>query len=169
MENNSQENNNPQQEERRPTRSLNFWILVFVLGALIAWMLFGLNNLDYSRISYSYLVNLIDGKDFSGKQLQSDECPVERVEFFERGAYGTFYEGKIPPPEPVRKTDGSIDKDRVPPALKRNFMLAWMRNRRSTCKRNCEMPKFRLTFRQRTICLTTISRFSSSYRSAYCC
>ena len=123
MENNSQENNS-QQEERRPTRSLNFWILVFVLGALIVWMLFGLNNLDYSRISYSYLVNLIDGNDYNGVKLKEGEgCPIELVEFFERGAYGTFYDGQIPPPEPARKSDGSIDTEREPPALKKKFYV----------------------------------------------
>ena len=125
MENNSQENDQ-QQEERRPTRSLNFWILVFVLGALIVWMLFGLNNLDYSKISYSYLLNLIDGQDFNGKAIDDNDnlqSPVELIEFVESGAYGYFAEGKIPAPEPIRKPDGSIDKERVPPALKKKFFV----------------------------------------------
>lgn len=122
MENNSQDNQ-PQQDERRPTRSLNFWILVFVLGSLIAWMLFGLNNLDYSRISYSYLLNLVDGRDYNGEELKDGGCPVELVEVVEGGAYGYFYENQIPGPEPIRKADGSIDTERQPRALKKKFFV----------------------------------------------
>lgn len=122
MENNSQDNQS-QQDERRPTRSLNFWILVFVLGSLIAWMLFGLNNLDYSRISSGYLLNLVDGRDYEGEELKDGECPVELVEIVEGGAYGYFYEDQIPEPEPIRKADGSIDKEREPRALKKKFFV----------------------------------------------
>ena len=122
MENNSQDNQS-QQDERRPTRSLNFWILVFVLGSLIAWMLFGLNNLDYSRISSGYLLNLVDGRDYEGEELKDGECPVELVEIVEGGAYGYFYEDQIPEPEPIRKADGSINKEREPRALKKKFFV----------------------------------------------
>lgn len=125
--------NKPQQDEqtntdqeKRPARGLNFWVLVFFIGALFAWLIFGLQNLDYSTISYSYLTNLIEGKDYDGEEILNDDgkpigCLVETIEFVEQGAYGTF--SKIPMPEPKRKSDGSIDKDNTPAKLKKKFYV----------------------------------------------
>ncbi len=136
MENSPQnDKRNSDENARQPARSINFWIMVFVIGALIAWLVFGLNNLDYSQISYSYLDKLIDGKQydydqekpqletFAGDDGKLIGCPVQTVEFVENGAYGTFYEGRVPTPEPIRNADGSIDAEAKPLELKRKFYV----------------------------------------------
>lgn len=124
MENNSRDDNrNSEQENRRPARGLNFWILVFVVSALIAWLLFGIQKLDYSTISYSYLSNLLAGKDYNGESLGvgEDKPIVETVEFGEQGAYGTF--STPPPPEPVYNAKGEIDTTTEPKELKKKFYV----------------------------------------------
>lgn len=127
MENKNQDENlNSEQESRRSGRGINFWILVFLIGALLAWMFFGVQGMDYSTISYSYLTNLIQGKDYDGKDILDDSKKpvgglVETIEFVENGAYGTF--SKIPNPEPKRKPDGSIDKENPPQKLKKKFYV----------------------------------------------
>ena len=126
MENKPQDENLGSEQERRPARGLNFWILVFVLSALLAWVIFGVQSMDYSNITYSYLSNLIEGKDYDGKDILDDNknkvgCLVETVEFVENGAYGTFK--KVPLPEPVRKADGSIDKENTPKKMKQKFYV----------------------------------------------
>ena len=127
MENKTQDDNQNTEQERRPSRSLNFWILVFVLSAMLAWLIFGMQNMDYSNISYSYLTNLIEGKDYNGEPILDDNkkpvgCLVETVQFSEQGAYGTFK--KAPLPEPARrKSDGSIDKENTPKEMKKKFYV----------------------------------------------
>ena len=126
MENKPQEDNLESEQERRPGRSLNFWILAIVFSALMLWLLFGIQGMDYSTISYSYLSNLIEGKDYDGQPILDDDkkevgCLVETVEFVEQGAYGTFK--KIPNPEPKRKADGSIDEENVAKKLKQKFYV----------------------------------------------
>ncbi len=129
MDNNNQgDNANPEQESRRPARGINFWILLFLIGALFAYLLFGVQGMDYSTISYSYLNNLIDGKDYDGVEILDDDkqpvgCFVETIEFVEQGAYGTF--SITPNPEPKRKSDGTIDKDNRPAKLKKKFFV-WL-------------------------------------------
>ena len=132
MENKPQQDDNlNSDQERRPTRGLNFWVLVFVIGAFFAWLIFGLQNLDYSTISYSYLTNLIEGKDYEGNKILNDSgkpvgCLIETIDFVEQGAYGTFT--KIPMPEPKRKSDGSIDTENSAAKLKKKFYVGLNEN-----------------------------------------
>ena len=126
MENKPQDENSDPNQEGRPTRGLNFWILFLVVSALIIWVALSIQGMDYSTISYSYLNNLIDGKDLQGKNILDDNknkvgCLVETIQFENGGAYGTFK--KIPPPEPKRKADGSIDVENKPKALKSKFYV----------------------------------------------
>lgn len=128
MENNQKDDKTRADGDARPARGINFWIMVFVIAALIAWMVFGLNNLDYSTISYSYLSNLVDGKDYFGQTLVDENGkpagnPIETIEFVEQGAYGTFFENRIPVAEPKRKSDGSIDTEAKPGDLKKKFYV----------------------------------------------
>ena len=128
MENKPQDDKtNPEEESKRPTRSLNFWILIFVVSALIAWMIFGVQNLDYSTISYSHLNNLLDGKNYDGDVIKGADkkpigCAIETIEFGENGAYGT-YSTTPPDPEPLRKSDGTIDLENKPKELKQKFYV----------------------------------------------
>ena len=134
MDNNSRDDNQHQDPEaRKPAKGLNFWILVFVVSALIAWMLFGLQNLDYSTISYSYLSRLVVGQDFNGDELKNSDGEsiggiVESVEFVEQGAFGTF--SREPDPEPVFNAEGEIDPSVEPKQLKKKFYVGLDENSR---------------------------------------
>ena len=126
MENKPQDENSNSEQERRPARGVNFWILLVVIGALFVWLVFSLQNLDYSTISYSYLVNLIEGKDYDGEVILDDNkkpvgCLIETIKFAEQGAYGTFT--KTPSPEPKRKSDGTIDEKNPAADLKKKFYV----------------------------------------------
>jgi cell division protease FtsH len=122
MDNDRQdENRNPEGETSRMPRNLNFWILLFVVGSLIAWLVLSLRSFDnYSTITLSYFKNLINGRDFNGESVKIEGEPVksfiESVEITDDGAYGTFR--IVPDPEPPRDGSGQ------PAALRKKFYVA---------------------------------------------
>ena len=148
MDKNSRDDNrNSDQESRRPARGLNFWILVFVVSALIAWLLFGLQGLDYSTISYSYLNNLLEGKDYNGESFGGEDKPmIESVEFSEQGAYGIF--STPPPPEPVYNSAGEIDNTVKPKDLKKKFYVGLDESSREKLRERLEAANVRIRYPQ---------------------
>ena len=149
MENNSSDDNrNPDQESRRPARGLNFWILLIVVSSLILWLLFGLQSLDYSTVSYSYLNNLLAGKDYDGEPLGTgDDVPmIESVEFSEQGAFGIF--STPPPPEPVYNSKGEIDTTVKPKDLKKKFYVGLDESARETLRERLEAAHVRIEYPQ---------------------
>lgn len=128
MDNNSPENNsNDPKEVRNPTRSLNFWILLFIAACLIAWLLFVAQNPDYSKISYGYFNNLIEGKDSDGEEIRdpgTDKavgCIIESISFTEEGAFGTF--NQIPMPEKRINAKGELEDPDPSLKLKKKFYV----------------------------------------------
>jgi len=119
MDNDRQEENrNPESETSRTPKNLNFWILLFIVGSLVAWLVISLQNFDYSTISYTYFKNLIEGRDYNGQPVTIDGEPakfIESLEISDDGAYGTFL--VIPDPEP------STDPSKQPTALKKEFFV----------------------------------------------
>ena len=128
MDNNSPENNsNDPKEVRNPTRSLNFWILLFIAACLIAWLLFVSQNPDYSKISYGYFNNLIEGKDSNGEVIldsgteEAVGCMIESISFTNEGAYGTFKQ--LPKPEKRINAKGELVDPDPNTKLKKKFYV----------------------------------------------
>ncbi len=120
------ENKKTEKESRLPTRSLNFWILVFIVGCLFAWMVFGLQNVDYSTISYGYFKQLIQGNDATGQKVLDPNgkdvgCMIESIQLTEDGAYGTFKQ--IPMPEPKPDSKGELKDPDKSEKLKKKFYV----------------------------------------------
>ncbi len=113
------------QEEKRPRRSLNFWMLLFLLACLVAYLIVSFQSNQVSEIGVGYFRNLVQGKDFHGDPLVVNDKPVvtaiEAIEFTQTGAYGIF--SVTPEPEPVPDQDGNlkIAEPKVP--LKKKFYV----------------------------------------------
>ena len=127
MDNNSPDNNpNDSKESRNPTRSWNFWILLFIAAGLIAWLLIVSQNRDYSEISDSYFSNLVEGKDSTGEPIKNAEgdpagCLIESVSFNADGAFGTFKQ--IPMPESKPNAKGLLEEADPNEKLKKKFFV----------------------------------------------
>ena len=128
MDNNSPDNNpNDSKESRNPTRSWNFWILLFIAAGLIAWLLIVSQNKDYSEISDSYFSNLIEGKDAAGEEIKNAEgdpagCLIESISFNADGAFGTFKQ--IPMPESRPNAKGLLEEPDANEKLKKKFFVS---------------------------------------------
>jgi cell division protease FtsH len=119
------------------------------VGSLIAWLIFGVQSLDYSEISYSYLRNLIEGKDYNGNRILDENnepvgCLVETIRFVDKGAFGTF--SRVPSAEPVRKSDGSIDTDKAPKKMQQKFFVGLDEKSRDLVKQRLEYHGKAITF-----------------------
>ena len=76
MENNRQDSNQPENNTRPPTRSLNFWIILILVGSLLAFWVMSTLSLDESQISYGYYTNLVKGLNFDGDIIKKDGKPI---------------------------------------------------------------------------------------------
>ncbi len=108
---------------KRPRPGLG-WGLMFLLTMAVAFMLY-LNWVQMpSKISLSYLENLIEGKDFQGNVILGvDGKPVgpniDRLQIVGEQAYGVFK--VIPPAEPTFDTEGTMVPSTRP--LKKQFTV----------------------------------------------
>ncbi len=118
--------NSDDKQPRIPTRNLNFWMLLIILGCLIAWMLFSFQNSQTSTIGVGYFRNLLKGQDFYGKKLMDDDGKeiktlVEAVTITPQGVRGIFK--SQPPAEPTYDSQQMLQ---VPPSdakLKKTFYV----------------------------------------------
>lgn len=93
---------NSDDKENRPGRSFS-WLFPALFVFLIVMLLLSLyNNSQRSKISYSYFLNLLEGKDQFGEPLLDDnDQPLDTaIEFVEFGPYNATGMFKVePPPE----------------------------------------------------------------------
>jgi cell division protease FtsH len=132
MEENKQQQkrtDKPESRAVRQPRNLNFFILLFILISVIAYLLmFGFQGSQYSRISLSYFRNLIQGKDFDGKQILDVDgkptgCLIGRIDLpstTSNTAYGWF-KTPLPKAEPVIDSDGNLQSAKTP--MKSKFFV----------------------------------------------
>ena len=115
-----------ERRQRIPTRNLNFWMLLIILGCLVAWMLFSFQNSQISSIGVGYFRNLLHGQDFYGKKILDDDGKefktlIEAVTITPQGVRGIFK--SVPPAEPTYDAQQNLQ---VPPAdakLKKMFYV----------------------------------------------
>ncbi len=110
----------------RPMRNLNFWMLLFLLGCLIVYLVVSYQTNQVSKISLSYFQNLIHGSDYSGKPLLNDDGKplgslIEAVEFSQNGVYGVFK--TIPAPEPTYDAKGNLEAPKPDAKLAKLFYV----------------------------------------------
>ena len=127
MDDEKRENRSDSDDKRRPpTRSLNFWMVLFILGCLIVYLLVSFQNNQVSTIGVGYFRNLLKGQDFDGQPIEDvDGKPrgslVEAIEFTGQGAYGIFK--TIPPPEPTYDAEGNRQPPKPEAVLKKRFYV----------------------------------------------
>jgi cell division protease FtsH len=120
------EKNTDEARQRPPTRSLNFWMLLFILGALVVFLIVSLQSNQVSKISLGYFRNLVQGLDYNDEQILNDDKEalgslVEAIELTPQGAYGIFK--TIPKPEPTFDTEGNIKQPKPEAKLKKRFYV----------------------------------------------
>lgn len=127
MDDEKRENKNDAEEKRRPpTRSLNFWMVMFILGCLIVYLLVSFQNNQVSKIGVGYFRNLLKGQDFDGETITDDDGNpignlIEAIEFTGQGAYGIFK--SIPAPEPTYDSEGILQPPKPETELKKKFYV----------------------------------------------
>lgn len=112
---NSNEPNRPSDEmSPRPVRRVNQLVMLIVIvlvSALLLSMFFF--SSDTSQIGYSYLLKLLDGKDYQNQPIKdaNDEpidCNIKSIRLGEKVATGYFY--VKPPKEPQIGEESKADK-----------------------------------------------------------
>lgn len=125
MENNRQDSNQPESNTRPPTRSLNFWIILILVGSLLAFWVMSTLSLDESQISYGYYTNLVKGLNFDGDIIKKDGkpvgCMIDSAVVGDERISGTFKE--IPQAEPIVDSDGKIVEPKKDAKLKKKFFV----------------------------------------------
>ena len=125
MENNRQDSNQPESNTRPPTRSLNFWIILILVGSLLAFWVMSTLSLDESQISYGYYTNLVKGLNFDGDIIKKDGkpvgCMIDSAVVGDERISGTFKE--IPQAEPIVDSDGKIVEPEKDAKLKKKFFV----------------------------------------------
>ncbi|MCH2181326.1 MAG: ATP-dependent zinc metalloprotease FtsH [Mariniblastus sp.] len=130
MENNRQDSNQPENNPPRPpSRSFNFWIILILVGSLLAFWVMSSLSLDESQISWSYFQKLVDGQGFDGEVLKNAEgepigCMIETAVFGDKQVSGTFKnfdETVALPAEPVRDSSGKVIEPKKDAKLKQKY------------------------------------------------
>ena len=119
-------NDGPDKKQPRPQRAWNPW-LPLMLICFVGLMVFLMFSTTQSKISYTYFKKLIDGKDFSGEQIEDvDGKPlhtnIESVEIMDGyKVKGTF----ITPPEaePRKDENGEWIPQKPGTKLEREFTV----------------------------------------------
>ncbi len=130
MENNRQDSNQPENNTRPPSRSLNFWIILILVGSLLAFWVISTLSLDESQISYGYYTNLVKGLNFDGDVIKKDGKPVgcmihsvvvgdDRIS----GTFKNFEDTTTLPAEPIVDSDGKIVEPEKGAKLKKKFFV----------------------------------------------
>ncbi len=135
MENNRQDSNQPENNTQRPpSRSLNFWIILILVGSLLAFWLMSSLSLDESQVSYSYFRQLIAGNDFDGDPIigKNDKpvgCMIHSVVVGNERINGLFNEN--PPAEPQLDSEGQVVEPKPGEKLKNKFYVKIPPNQQS--------------------------------------
>ncbi|MCH2179763.1 MAG: ATP-dependent zinc metalloprotease FtsH [Mariniblastus sp.] len=137
MENNRQDPNQPETNAQRPpTRNFNFWIILILAGSLLAFWVISTININESQISYSYFLELIDGRDFYGDVIEKDGkpvgCMISSVVLGDERVSGTFKQ--IPAPEPTTDREGQLVPPKEDAKLHKKFFANIPINEQSTDK-----------------------------------
>ena len=130
MENNRQDSNQPENNTRPPSRSLNFWIILILVGSLLAFWVISTLSLDESQISYGYYTNLVKGLNFDGDVIKKDGKPVgcmihsvvvgdDRIS----GTFKNFEDTTTLPAEPIVDSDGKMVEPEKGAKLKKKFFV----------------------------------------------
>ena len=130
MENNRQDSNQPENNTRPPSRSINFWIILILVGSLLAFWVISTLSLDESQISYGYYTNLVKGLNFDGDVIKKDGKPVgcmihsavvgdDRIS----GTFKNFDDTATLLAEPIVDSDGKIVEPEKGAKLKNKFFV----------------------------------------------
>ena len=128
---NSNDPNRPSDEmSQRPVRRVNQFVMLIVI-VLVSALLFSMFffSSDTSEIGYSYLLKLLDGKDYQNQPIKdaNDEpidCNIKSIRLGEKVATGYFY--VKPPKEPQIGDESKEDKKKEsaePEKLKIQFRV----------------------------------------------
>ena len=111
-------------EERRGVRGFNLWILLIFFALAGVWLIYSLTAGNRtSEVTYSYFLNLIDGKDPNGNPIVDEEnqaldTNIEFVLIEGTRAKGTF---KVAPPQEARYKNGKLTEPKSDKKLNMQF------------------------------------------------
>lgn len=116
MDNEGKDERNDQSEQnRRPARNLNFWMLLLLLSGLAIFIAISLFSNDADQITSGYFLKLLKNKDYYGDPIrdpENNDKVVDQVISYVRfeDSEGVGYFKFIPPREPSYNSKGELEK-----------------------------------------------------------
>jgi cell division protease FtsH len=133
-----------ERRQRPPTRSLNFWMLLIILGCIVVYLLVSFQNNQVSKISVGYFRNLLKGLNYYGQPIKNEDgepvgSVVAAIELTQSGAYGIFE--PIPDPEPTYDAEGNLKSPAKDKKLNKKFYVELPGNDQTRDKIMTEIEK----------------------------